>query len=102
MLLWSHTQTHHGEVVNEESYTPKRKRVARFKVFAQLDGAGGPQHGVVEIDRDSGMMSVRVKRKRRRYTMPLSYVAGMMCKAIIMYEIQEKRKAKKGARKRAR
>jgi hypothetical protein len=87
--------------MNEEQPTSKRKRVARFKVFAQLDGAGGAQHGMVEIDRDSGEMSVRVKRKRRRYTMPLSYVASMMVKAIIMYEIREKRAAKKGAKKRA-
>ena len=86
--------------MNEES-TPTRKRVARFKVFAPLDGAGGAQHGMVEIDRDSGMMSVRVKRKRRRYTMPLGYVASMMVKAIIMYDLREKRAAKR-AKKRAR
>lgn len=84
--------------MNEESPTPKRKRVARFKVFAPLDGAGGAQHGMVEIDRDSGMMSVRVKRKRRRYTMPLGYVASMMVKAIIMYDLREKRAAKKKKR----
>jgi len=47
------------------------------------------------------MMSVRVKRKRRRYTMPLDYVASMMVKAIIMYDLREKRAAKR-AKKRAR
>jgi len=77
-------------------------RTARFKVMGALDGAGGARAGTVVIDRDSGLVHVRPLRRRRVYTMPLSMVADMICKRIILNEAYEKRAArakKKGKRR---
>lgn len=69
--------------------------VARFLVLAQLDNAGAAQKGIVEIDRESGLCTVRPYRKQRSYTMPLNMVADMICKRIIFNELADERRAKK-------
>lgn len=78
---------------------------ARFPVVGQLDGAGGNTRGTVLIDRDAGTFSVRPLRRREMYTLPLSVVATMVCKAIILGKLREKRalnkKPKKVARRKA-
>lgn len=70
-------------------------RCARFKVFGQLDGAGGAKQGTVIVDRVSGLLHVRPFRRKRVYTMPLSMVADMVCKRILMNEVMEKRATKR-------
>ena len=76
--------------------------LARFRVRGVLDGAGGARSGTVVIDRAAGLMHVRPLRSRRVYTMPLSMVADMICKRILMNEVHDKRaaRAKKGRSKR--
>lgn len=69
--------------------------IARFKVVGQLDGAGGLQRGIVEIDRETGEITVRAHKRRRRYTSTLGVVATMVCQAVILAELREKKKAKK-------
>lgn len=75
--------------------------LARFRVMGALDGAGGARSGTVVIDRAAGLLHVRPLRSRRVYTMPLSMVADMVCKRIIMNEMYEKRasRAKKKGRR---
>jgi len=72
---------------------------ARFKVMGALDGAAGVRSGTVIIERDCGLFHVRPARRRRLYTMPLSMVADMVCKRIILNELHEKKAAKKAKRK---
>lgn len=76
-------------------------RLARFKVFGRLDGAGGAKAGTILIDRAAGLLHVRPLRRRRVYTMPLSMVADMVCQRILMNEVAEKRasRAKKKGRR---
>ena len=73
--------------------------IARFPVVAHLDSAGGKQKGTVEIDRESGLFSVRPHRRQRKFTMPLSMVADMVVQRIVHNELQEKKRAKKAHRK---
>lgn len=69
--------------------------VARFPVIGTLDGAGGRQKGTVEIDRETGDFHVRPFRRKRTYHLPLSTVATLVCKAVILGELREKQAAKK-------
>jgi hypothetical protein len=75
---------------------------SRFKVLGTLDSAGGVRAGTVTIDRASGLLHVRPLRKHREYTMPLSMVADMVVKRIIMNEFLEKQRARKSKHKRTR
>ena len=59
---------------------------SRFEVTGALDSAGGVQDGTVLIDRDAKTFGVRVYKKRRIYTLPLSMVADMVVKSIILAE----------------
>jgi hypothetical protein len=72
--------------------------VARFPVTGTLDGAGARQRGTVSVDRETGMFSVRPFRRKRTYDMPLSVVASMVCRAIILDELRQRRTAKKAKR----
>lgn len=69
-------------------------RAARFRVMGVLDGSGGIRSGTLTIERVTGLVHVRPFRRRRVYTMPLSMVADMICKRIILNEVHEKRVAK--------
>lgn len=73
--------------------------VARFPVYSQLDSAGGAQRGTVEIDRDTKTFIVRPHRRHKTYELPLNVVADLVCKTIILAEIQEKKRARKAARR---
>jgi len=73
-------------------------RVARFRIIGRLDSAGSPQVGTVVINRQTGLFTVRPLRRKRVYEMPLAIVAEVVCKKIIIAELIEKRKAKKGRR----
>jgi uncharacterized small protein (DUF1192 family) len=72
---------------------------ARFPVVAHLDGAGGVKPGTVEIDREAKTFRVRPKRSHRTYELPLSMVATMVCRQVILGESIERQKAKKAAKK---
>lgn len=74
--------------------------IARAKVVGQLDGAGGPIAGTVEIDREAGLFTVRPLRRRKTYVLPLGAVATMVCQAIVRREVAEKRAAKSKGKKR--
>ena len=73
----------------------------RFRVLGRLDSAGGAKSGTVEIDRAAGIFSVRPLRRRRAYQLPLSTVADMVCRVIIVSETRD-RLASRRARKRGR
>lgn len=68
-----------------------KPRKARFEVFERLDMASVPQRGTLTIDRQSGLCSVRPKRRRRTFDLPLSFVARMICRHVIMGELAEKK-----------
>lgn len=74
-------------------------RKVRIRVVAELDGAGGPSVGTIEIDRDAGLISVRRLRCRRAFVLPLASVATMICRRIILAELAEKRAAKRAKRR---
>lgn len=69
--------------------------VSRFRVIGELDGAGGPQGGTVLIDRATNIFYVRPYGRHKMYSLGLGDVATMVCRAIIMAELREKRPTKK-------
>jgi hypothetical protein len=73
--------------------------ISRFRVYGSFDTGGSAQVATVEIDRSTNIMSVRPLRRRRKYELPLSTVAGLICKTLIMAEVREKRAAKLAKRK---
>jgi hypothetical protein len=75
--------------------------VARFDVLGLLDMASSYVHGKVEIDRASNIFTVRRSRSRKRYSLPLSTVADMVVRRIVLAELAEKRRAKAARRKAA-
>lgn len=77
-------------------------RVARFKVDTRLDAAGMLDGCTITIDRDAGLFTVRPKRRRKLYTLPLSTVAGMVAHRLILAEVSAKRAAKKNRKRRNR
>lgn len=72
---------------------------SRFKVTGTFDISGGLQTATVEIDRASGIVSVRPLRRRRAYSLPLAAVAAWICQVIIRGEVRERRAAKRGRRR---
>jgi hypothetical protein len=54
--------------------------VARFKVRATFDGAGGMKDGTFEIDRETGNVVVRPKGSRTTFHVPLSSLATWACR----------------------
>lgn len=73
-------------------------RRAKFPVLARLDRPRA-QEGTVTIDRGLGLVSVRPKRRRREYTLPLSAVAEIICSVVMKAELSERRRARKARRK---
>lgn len=71
----------------------------KCRVMGTFDMASGVQVATVIVDRDAGLISVRVLKKKRVYTLPLASVASMICGVIIRAELREKKAAKKAARK---
>jgi hypothetical protein len=72
---------------------------SRFRVVAQFDAAGGPGPGSVTIDRTTAIVEVRPRRRRRVYALPLSTVATMICRAIIVAELRERRSSRRRGRR---
>lgn len=68
------------------------KTVARFKVVAQLDKAGN-QNGTVEINRATGVISVRPLHSRTEYALPLSEVASIIVAKVIKADVAAMRRA---------
>lgn len=67
---------------------------ARFHITGKLDRSV-TQSGVVTINRETGLFSVRPSRRRRLYEAPLSAVAEMVVARIIKAEVAAR---KRGAR----
>lgn len=67
---------------------------AKFRVRGQLDGAGGPKDGTVEINRETGVLTVRPLHSRTSYEVPLNDVATWVCRqhqfAIVRAEKKER------------
>jgi hypothetical protein len=72
---------------------------SRFRVTGTFDLAGGAQVATVEIDRVSGIVSVRPLRRRRTYSLPLASVAAWICQSIIHAELRERRHARPAQRR---
>lgn len=79
-----------------------RKR--RFPVYGRFDEASRTQQGTVVIEEAVSirgtefLFSVRPKRRRRMYTLPLDTVAQIVVHKIIKAELAEKRAAKRKRR----
>jgi hypothetical protein len=70
---------------------------AKFRVMGQLDGAGGAKVGTVEIDRVTGVLTVRPFRSHTVYEVPLNDVATWVCRQHQFAIVREEKKlAKKG------
>lgn len=70
-------------------------RVARFRTPIDFDGS---KLATVEIDRDAMLFSVKLYRRRKVFTLPLSMIAQIVCWKIVKAEMFEKAKAKKAKR----
>ena len=77
------------------------KQSRHFRVLGVLDNAGGVQSGRVTITPD-GFFQVRPLRRRRVYALPLSTVADIVCKRIMISEVAAERAEKKKRRRRRR
>lgn len=64
-----------------------------FRVVGELEGTGRPMQGTVTID--GTYFQVRPYRSTRVYELPLSAVASMVCRKILIARVAEKRAAKK-------
>lgn len=72
---------------------------SHFKVMGTFDIGGGLQTASVEIDRTSGIVSVRPFRRRRAYSLPLAAVAAWICQSILRAEVRERRSVGRGRRR---
>jgi hypothetical protein len=54
-----------------------------------------PTEATVTIDRTHGLFTVRPKRRRRTFTLPLAAIASHVVHTIIRAEVAEKKKTKK-------
>ena len=68
--------------------------VSRYRVYGRLDKGAGAHEGSVLVDRGAGLFSVRSKRSRRVYTLPLSTVADMVVLRVVRAELFERRMEK--------
>lgn len=73
--------------------------VAKFTVNATLDSAGGKKKGIVAIDRDTNVVSVRPLRSRSVYNAKLDDLADLVVKRALMAGFEEVYEPKKAARK---
>lgn len=64
---------------------------ARFEVAGRFDGAIG---ATVVIDREAGTISVRPKRRRTVYTLPLATAAAFVVFQVTKADLAAKRKGK--------
>lgn len=71
--------------------------VAKFRVYATLDSAGSMRKGTFEIDRATGVVTVRPYRSRLVYEVLLNNLATTVCKQSLGVVREEKKP--KSARK---
>lgn len=74
--------------------------VARFTVPIPNYAIGAPEGCQVIIDLDALLFSVRIKRRRKLYTLPLVTVAGWVVHRLVLAEVAAKRAAKRARRRR--
>ncbi len=56
---------------------------ATFKVFGKLGMAGGESEGTLQIDRETGKVTVRRKRSHSVYETTLNRIADKVCEMTI-------------------
>ncbi len=67
---------------------------AKFSVYSTLDSAGGMQKGTFEVDRETGVVTVRPHRSRVVYEALLNNLATLVCKQSLGV-VREEKKLKK-------
>lgn len=72
-----------------------RRTTATFELVGPIDGSIG---GTFKVERATGLVHVRPKRRRRVYTLPIETVARIVVERIVKGELRE-RLAKKRAKK---
>jgi len=75
--------------------------ISRFRTRGTFDVGGGTQDATVEIDRTTGIVSVRPLRRHRKYSLPLAAVAAFICSVTLRAEAREKLAAKKAKKKKS-
>ncbi len=78
----------------------RMSRPAKFRVAGRFD-LPCLQEATVTIDRDAKLFHVRILRRRRVYTMPLSNLAEMVVFKTIVAEHNERAKARKMKRRKS-
>lgn len=66
---------------------------ARFPIVASIDRAKQGK-GMVEIDRERDLFTVRQLRSRKRYTLPLAQVAEIVAARVVKMELAEKERTR--------
>ena len=74
-------------------------RLARFRVVGRIDMASRTGAATVTVDRATGIVEVRLLRRRRTYQMPLADVARWVVDVNVRAEIRERKARKKAARR---
>lgn len=64
---------------------------AKFEVMAPFDSQKLTR-GTITIDRENGVVSVRVHRRHKEYTTTLADIAAKLYRESVMKEVQEGRK----------
>ena len=75
---------------------PRRPRVAKFKVGVRFDGAHAAR---VTIDRDSGIMTIRLERRRATLSLALGVVVESLLWREAKRKAQEHERTKKERRR---
>jgi len=70
----------------------KQRRFANFRVHGGFDGE---REATVTIDRKLGLFLVRPRRRRRVYSVPLSWLAAFVLEKVVKAEVAAKRKARR-------
>lgn len=74
-------------------------RMAHFRVVGKLDHAARVQEGTMSIDRDTGIVHVRPKRRRKVYECTVDALAQVVVQRSIRLEMLERARAKAAKRR---
>jgi hypothetical protein len=75
------------------------RRIARFTIYAKLDDASRAQLGTVTISRETGLVAIRPKRRRKVYEFLLSDICSLAVRQHLRAEAAGKRAIRRQQRR---